>query len=41
MIRINPEKNGVKIVISNFYCSKNQDIENFFKKIVDIIIVQL
>lgn len=32
MIRINPEKEmGLKTVISNFYCSKNQDIENFLK----------
>lgn len=33
MIRINPEKeSGLRKVISNFYCSKNQDIENFLKK---------
>jgi len=33
MIKINPEKEwGLKTVISNFYCSKNQDIENFLKK---------
>lgn len=36
MIKINPEKEwGLKTVISNFYCSKNQDIENFLKKGID------
>jgi len=33
MIKINPKKEeGLKNIISNFYCSQNQDIENFLKK---------